>query len=341
MSDIAPKASPLPDGRCLIGRACGPGGDPSPSAWHGMAGDNRIDREQPMKRKHPFAAYVALSPTWLAVILVYIGTMVWSVRLSFTDSRLFPSSNYVGFAQYEKLFSSSKWLTALQNLVIFGVLYVVGCLVLGFLLAAALDRKVRFENAFRTIFLYPYAMSFIVTGLVWQWLANPIFGLQASVNALGWESFRFDWLTSREMAIYAVVVAGVWQGAGLVMVLALAGMRGVDGEQWRAARIDGIPVWRVYVSIVLPQLGPVLAAAGTLLTMGVIKTYDLVVALTNGGPGSATEVPAKFIMDNLFQRQNLGLATAAATSLLLMVVIIVAPFRYAQTISARRKAGTL
>jgi len=306
-----------------------------------MAGVNRIDREQPMKRKHPFAAYVALSPTWLAVILVYIGTMVWSVRLSFTDSRLFPSSNYVGFAQYEKLFSSSKWLTALQNLVIFGVLYVVGCLVLGFLLAAALDRKVRFESAFRTIFLYPYAMSFIVTGLVWQWLANPMFGLQASVNALGWESFRFDWLTSREMAIYAVVVAGVWQGAGLVMVLALAGMRGVDGEQWRAARIDGIPVWRVYVSIVLPQLGPVLAAAGTLLTMGVIKTYDLVVALTNGGPGSATEVPAKFIMDNLFQRQNLGLATAAATSLLLMVVIIVAPFRYAQTISARRKAGTL
>lgn len=306
-----------------------------------MAGDNRIDREQPMKRKHPFAAYVALSPTWLAVILVYIGTMAWSVRLSFTDSRLFPSSNYVGFAQYEKLFSSSKWLTALQNLVIFGVLYVVGCLVLGFLLAAALDRKVRFENAFRTIFLYPYAMSFIVTGLVWQWLANPMFGLQASVNALGWESFRFDWLTSREMAIYAVVVAGVWQGAGLVMVLALAGMRGVDGEQWRAARVDGIPVWRVYVSIILPQLGPVLAAAGTLLTMGVIKTYDLVVALTNGGPGSATEVPAKFIMDNLFQRQNLGLATAAATSLLLMVVIIVAPFRYAQTISARRKAGTL
>ncbi|WP_180902580.1 carbohydrate ABC transporter permease [Martelella soudanensis] len=294
-----------------------------------------------MKRKHPIAAIVALSPTWLAVILVYIGTMVWSVRLSFTDSRLFPSSNYVGFAQYEKLFSSSKWLTALQNLVIFGVLYVVGCLVLGFVLAAALDRKVRFESAFRTIFLYPYAMSFIVTGLVWQWLANPTFGLQASVNMLGWTSFRFDWLTSREMAIYAVVVAGIWQGAGLVMVLALAGMRGVDGEQWRAARIDGIPVWRVYVSIVLPQLGPVLAAAGTLLTMGVIKTYDLVVALTNGGPGSATEVPAKFIMDNLFQRQNLGLAMAAATSLLLMVVIIVAPFRYAQTISARRKAGTL
>lgn len=296
---------------------------------------------KPKHKKHPVAAVLALAPTWLAVILVYIGTMVWSVRLSFTDSRLFPSSNYVGFDQYEKLFTAPKWLTALQNLAIFGVLYVVGCLVVGFLLAAALDRKVRFEDAFRTIFLYPYAMSFIVTGLVWQWLANPMYGLQASVNAFGWESFRFDWLTSRDMAIYAVVVAGVWQGAGLVMVLALAGMRGIDAEQWRAARIDGIPVWRVYVSIVLPQLGPPLAAAGTLLSMGVIKTYDLVVALTNGGPGSATEVPAKFIMDNLFQRQNLGLATAAATSLLLIVIIIVVPFRYAQTMLTRRKAGML
>lgn len=296
-----------------------------------------------MKRKHkrPTAAMAALLPTWLAVLVVYIGTMVWSVNLSFTDSKLFPSSNYIGFAQYGRLFSTSKWLVAFQNLAVFGVLYVGGCLVLGFLLAAALDRKVRFESAFRTIFLYPYAMSFVVTGLVWQWLMNPTFGLQATMRSLGWTSFAFDWLANRDMAIYAVVFSGVWHGAGLVMVLVLAGMRGIDSEQWRAARIDGIPVWRIYVSIILPQLGPAFAAGGTLLSMGVIKTYDLVVALTNGGPGSSTEVPAKFIMDNLFQRQNLGLATAAATTLLLTVIIIVAPFRYAQAIRARRKAGTL
>jgi glucose/mannose transport system permease protein len=296
-----------------------------------------------MKRKHnrSKAALIALIPTWAAVVVVYLGTMVWSVTLSFTNSRLFPSWNFVGFEQYSKLFQTAKWLISFQNLIIFGVLYVFGCLFVGFLLAAALDRKVRFESAFRTIFLYPYAMSFVVTGLIWQWMMNPTLGIQASVRALGWQSFTFDWIINRDLAIYAVVIAALWQGAGLVMILVLAGMRGIDGEQWRAARIDGIPVWRTYASIILPQLTPAFAAAGTLLSMGVIKTYDIVVALTNGGPGSATEVPAKFIMDNLFQRQNLGLATAAATVLLLTVLIIVAPFRYAQHIRARRQAGTL
>ena len=291
------------------------------------------------KRKRNLAATVALLPTWFAAIVVYIGTMAWSIRLSFTDSTLFPSSNYVGFAQYARLFSSSKWIASLQNVLVFGVLYVAGCLALGFLLAAALDRKVRFESALRTIFLYPYAMSFVVTGLIWQWMLNPTFGIQASVRSLGWESFVFDWVVNRDMAIYALVLAGVWQGAGLVMVIALAGMRGIEGEQWKAAQIDGIPVWRIYVSIILPQLGPALAAAGMLLAMGVIKTYDIVVAMTNGGPGSSTEVPAKFIMDNLFGRQNLGLATAGATVLVLGVIAAVAPFRYAMHMRNRPRGA--
>ncbi|MEK1931362.1 MAG: sugar ABC transporter permease [Pararhizobium sp.] len=290
-------------------------------------------------RKRSLAATCALLPTWFAAIFIYIGTMVWSIRLSFTDSTLFPSSNYVGFAQYTKLFRTSKWLASLENVLIFGVLYVAGCLALGFLLAASLDRKVRFESVFRTIFLYPYAMSFVVTGLIWQWMLNPTLGVQASVRALGWEGFVFDWIVNRDMAIYAVVLAGVWQGAGLVMVIVLAGMRGIEAEQWKAAQIDGVPVWRIYVSIILPQLGPALAAAGMLLAMGVIKTYDLVVAMTDGGPGYSTEVPAKFIMDNLFQRQNLGLATAGATVLVLSVIIAVAPFRYALHMRAKRKGA--
>jgi glucose/mannose transport system permease protein len=291
------------------------------------------------KRKHSLTATYALLPTWIAAIFIYIGTMVWSVRLSFTDSTIFPSSNYVGFAQYAKLFRTSKWLVSLENVLIFGVLYVAGCLLLGFLLAASLDRKVRFESIFRTIFLYPYAMSFVVTGLIWQWMLNPTLGIQASVRALGWDSFVFDWIVSRDMAIYTVVFAGVWQGAGLVMVIALSGMRGISEEQWKAAQLDGIPIWRIYVSIILPQLGPAFAASGMLLAMGVIKTYDLVVALTGGGPGNSTEVPAKFIMDNLFERQNLGLATAGATVLVLSVVMAVAPFRYALHVRASRKGA--
>lgn len=289
--------------------------------------------------KRSFAVTTALLPTWIAVIVIYVGTMLWSIRLSFTDSTLFPSSNYVGLSQYAKLFATPKWLAALQNVAIFGVLYVLGCLVVGFLLAAALDRKIRFESVFRTIFLYPYAMSFVVTGLIWQWMMNPTLGIQASVRAFGWQGFSFDWVVNPKLAIYAVVIAGVWQGAGLVMVIALAGMRGIEAEQWRAAQIDGVPAWRIYLSIILPQLGPALAAAGMLLAMGVIKTYDLIVAMTNGGPGYATEVPAKFIMDSLFQRQNLGLATAGATVLVLTVIAVVAPFRYAVHMRTRRGEG--
>ncbi|KQS61271.1 sugar ABC transporter permease [Rhizobium sp. Leaf371] len=292
-----------------------------------------------MKRKTNLAATVALLPTWLVAVVVFIGTMGWSIHLSFTNSTIFPSSTYVGLAQYQKLFSSAKWLASLQNVVTFGILYVGGCLLLGFLLATALDRKIRFESVFRTIFLYPYAMSFVVTGLIWQWMLNPMLGIQASVRSLGWDSFVLDWVVNRDMAIYALVLAGVWQGAGLVMVIVLSGMRGIEAEQWKAARIDGIPVWRIYLSIILPQLGPALAAAGLLLAMGVIKTYDIVVAMTNGGPGNATEVPAKFIMDNLFGRQNLGLATAGATVLVLGVLMIVAPFRYAMHMRGKKRGA--
>ncbi|WP_407660382.1 carbohydrate ABC transporter permease [Kaistia algarum] len=291
------------------------------------------------RRLRAAVAFATLVPTWIVVLVVYVGTMLWSVQLSVTNSRMLPSSTYVGFEQYRKLFATTRWLISLQNLVIFGVLFIAGCIVVGTLLAIALDRKIRFENAFRTVFLYPYAMSFIVTGLVWQWLMNPELGIQTTMRSLGWTSFTFDWIVNRDLAIYAVVLAGLWQASGLVMVLMLAGLRGVDGEIWRAARVDGIPTWRIYASIVLPQLGPALATAVTLLAMGVVKTYDLVVALTNGGPGSSSEVPAKFIMDNLFGRQNLGLATAASTIMLITVLAILAPYAYAQSMRARRARG--
>ncbi len=282
-------------------------------------------------------AFATLLPTWIVLLVVYGGTMLWSIQLSFTDSTLLPDYRYVAFKQYARLFASARWLISLQNFAIFGLLFIAGCLVLGFLLAVALDRKVRFEDGFRTVFLYPYALSFIVTGLAWQWLMNPALGIQASMHRLGWSSFVFDWASRRDMAIYAVVVAGIWQASGMVMVLILAGLRGIDGEQWRAARVDGIPVWRIYLSIILPQLGASLTTAAMLLAMGVVRTYDLVISLTNGGPGIASEVPAKFVMDTLFERQSIGVATAASTVMLVTVAAILGPWAYVQ--SVRRARG--
>jgi glucose/mannose transport system permease protein len=279
---------------------------------------------------------LALLPTALVVLVVYLGCMLWTVRLSVSSSRLLPVLDFVGLQQYERLFANSRFLVSVENIVIFGVLFVGGCLVLGFLLAVFIDQRVRAEGTFRTIFLYPHAMSFIVTGLAWQWFLNPSLGLQKLVRDLGFESFTFDWLVSRQMAIYTIVVAGLWQASGLVMAILLAGLRGIDADLWKAAKVDGIPTWRVYLSVVLPLLGPMIVTSTVLLAVAVVKLYDLVVAMTHGGPGIATEVPAKFVMDHLFERNNIGLATAAATVMLVSVVAILSPWFYAQY---RRSGG--
>jgi len=275
-------------------------------------------------------AALALFPTALVVLVVYIGCMLWTVRLSFTSSGLLPKLDWVGFAQYSRLFANDRFVTSAENIVIFGVLFIVGCLILGFLLAVFIDQSVRGEGVFRTIFLYPYAMSFVVTGIAWQWFLNPALGLQKLVRDMGFPNFTFDWIVSQDMAIYTIVIAGLWHGSGLTMAILLAGLRGIDGDLWKAARVDGVPTWRYYLSVVLPLLRPMVITATVLLAAGVVKLYDLVVAMTLGGPGIATEVPAKFVMDHLFERNNIALGTAAATIMLLTVIVVLAPWVYAK-----------
>lgn len=284
-------------------------------------------------------ASLALLPTALVVLVVYIGCMLWTVRLSFTSSTLLPKLDWVGLAQYSRLFANDRFLTSAENILIFGVLFISGCLILGFLLAVFIDQNVRAESLFRTVFLYPYAMSFVVTGVAWQWFLNPGLGLQKLVRDMGFANFTFDWLVNQEMAIYTIVIAGIWHGAGLTMAILLAGLRGVDGDLWKAARVDGIPTWRVYVSVVLPLLRPMIITATVLLATGVVKLYDLVVAMTLGGPGIATEVPAKFVMDHLFERNNIALGTAAATIMLIAVVSVLAPWVYARYIRSQGRLG--
>lgn len=281
--------------------------------------------------RHHWSVYAALLPMAATVLFAYIGTVLWSVRVSMSNSRTFPSDSFVGLAQYERLFASERWMVSVHNVLIFGVLFILACLVIGFLLAVFIDQKVAGESVLRTVFLYPYAMSFVATGLVWQWILNPELGLQTTIRGWGFENFSFDWIVSQDKVIYTVVIAAVWQASGLVMALMLAGLRGVDEEMWKAARIDGIPRWRVYASIVLPQLGPSFATALVLLSVGVVKVYDAVIAMTQGGPGIASEVPAKFIMDYLFGRANIGLASAASTVMLLTVLAVITPWLYARS----------
>lgn len=286
---------------------------------------------KPKQLLRQLTTWTALLPLATTVLVAYLGTVLWSIKVSMSNSRTFPSDQFVGLAQYERLFDNERWLLSLQNLALYGVLFIVACMVIGFLLAVFIDQKVMAEGALRTIFLYPYAMSFVATGLVWQWLLNPGMGIQQAVRQMGYEDFTFDWIIDQDKVMYTIVLATVWQASGLVMAMLLAGLRGIDDEIWKAARIDGIPTWRVYLSIILPMLGPSVATVFVLLSTAVIKLFDAVAAMTQGGPGTASEVPAKFIMDYLFGRANIALASAGSIVMLLTVLILLAPLLYARS----------
>jgi glucose/mannose transport system permease protein len=283
-----------------------------------------------VKAHRKWIIYAALAPAIAVAVIAYIGTMVWTIWISFTNARLLPNGAFVGLSQYQRLAFDLKWQVASTNLAIYCVLFIAASMILGFLLAVALDLKVRAEGVFRTMYLFPQGMSFVITGLVWQWIMNPTLGLQRFVNSIGLEGLRVDWIVRQDAAIYVLVMAGTWQASGLVMALMLAGLRGIDPQLWKAAQVDGIPKWRYYVNIALPELRAMVVTAVILLALVGVKVYELVVAMTNGGPGIATEVPTKFIMEYFFERTNVGLATAAATLMLITVAAIAVPFVYVQ-----------
>ncbi|MDC0121155.1 sugar ABC transporter permease [Amylibacter sp.] len=273
-------------------------------------------------------AKIASIPMILTVLFVFLGGSIWTMAYSFTSSRLLPKWKFVGFDQYERLWETRRWIISIENLALYGIFSLIFTLVIGFTLAALLDRKIRFENTFRTILLYPFALSFIVTGLTWQWILNPDFGLQGVIRDLGWEAFSFDPLNDPETVMFGLLISGLWQGTGLIMVILLAGLRGIDEDIWRAARIDGIGTVKTYIRIIIPMMRPVFVTALVLIAAGIIKIYDLVVAQTDGGPGIASEVPAKYVMNYMFGAQNLGQGFAASTMMLVSVIVILIPWAY-------------
>lgn len=283
-------------------------------------------------------AKVAAIPMIVTALFVFVGGTAWTIVYSFTKSGLLPRMRWVGLDQYERLWSTKKWLVAIENLAIYGICMLVLVFVIGFILAVLIDQKIRFENTIRTVILYPYAMSFVVTGLIWQWILNPEFGVQSIVRGLGWESFAFDPLYNPQIAIFGVLIAGLWQGSGLVMILMLAGLRGIDQEVWKAARVDGIPAWKTYVFIVIPMMRPVFITTLVLVVTGIVKVFDLIVAQTGGGPGIATEVPAKYVYDMMFRNNNLGQGFAASTMMLLTVALVVVPWAILE-FGGKRKNG--
>jgi len=274
---------------------------------------------------------LVIAPGFVLGFAFIYGFMVWNGILSVTASRMLPNyDEFVGLEQYARLWDMDRWWLALRNLGVFSVLYVGGSMLLGMGLAIFLDQKIRFEGLLRTIYLYPMALSFIVTGTAWKWILNPSLGLEKLMHDLGWASFHFDWLVQSDTAIYCVVIAGIWQSAGFAMALSLAGLRGIDDSIIKAAQIDGASLTRIYWRIILPILRPVAFSTVLVLSHLSIKSFDLVMALTSGGPGYAYDVPATFMYVMSFTRGQIGLGAASATMMLATVAAIVVPYLYSE-----------
>ncbi|MDR6635416.1 glucose/mannose transport system permease protein [Phyllobacterium sp. 1468] len=273
---------------------------------------------------------LVLAPSLLMVLVAVYLFICWTGWISLSSSTIVPKYDFVGLSQYVRLWSTPRWHTAVFNLVIFSVLFLGITTALGLLMAILLDQKIRSEGALRAIFLYPMALSFIVTGTAWKWILNPALGVQKVVHDLGWTSFVFDWIARPSFAIYCVVIAAVWQSTGFAMALFLAGLRGIDNSVIKAAQIEGASLPLIYRQIVIPMLRPAFLSVIVLLSYIAIKSFDLILALTNTGPGSATEMPSTFMYSATFRRDQMGVGAASAMMMLMTVAAIIVPYLYSE-----------
>ncbi|MBC9881262.1 sugar ABC transporter permease [Bradyrhizobium sp. INPA01-394B] len=278
---------------------------------------------------------------WVPLLLSaahLISFSIWTIWISFTPSTLVPVAGWVGLRNYNAVLASRNWQIAFDNLLLFGIAFVLLSLTTGLLLAILLDQRIRGENVLRTIFLYPLAVSFVVTGTVWSWLLNPGIGIEKLVHDLGWTTFHFDWLVNRDMAIWTIVIAAIWQSSGFAMALFLAGLRSVDSDIIKAAQIDGAGPIRTYWRVILPTLWPITITVVVVQLQFAISAFDLVRALTNGGPGIATQLPALVVYDLMFQRSQLGRGAAAAVLMLLILLAVLLPYAAWRYVRGRQAA---
>jgi glucose/mannose transport system permease protein len=296
----------------------------------------------PSRRRDVLASWMphlVIAPSAIASFVYVFVFTAWTLYVSMSNSALLPTYEFVGLKPYFELWSNQRWAIAYGNLFFFSAIYVVVALAIGLALAIAIDQRVKGEAVWRTIFLYPLAVSFIVTGTVWSWLYSPNAGIEFLVRNLGWHDFTFRLTTSKTTAIYAIIATGVWQSSGFAMALFLAGLRSVDPDLIKAAQIDGAGPARIYRKVILPSIAPIFVAVAVVLLQFAIKTFDLVVALTGGGPGISTTFPAIYVYDLMFQRGQIAIGAAAAIMMLLALAIVLVPYALWTAWRSRRTAA--
>ncbi len=325
----------------------------------------RYHRERDMRRisRDQIISILLITPSVIAIAVFVYGFIGFTAFSSFTKwDSLSPDFTLVGLRNYARLFTIDRFLSDLRNTVTFTVFFLLASIAIGFLLAVLLDQRIKGEGIFRSIFLFPMAISFIVTGVVWRWMLSPgtLQTGSTGVNLL-FEKFGLGFLRSRwftdptiwyvapdsglgraldqmglggltnsyvgiSVAMISVVIAATWQWSGYTMAMYLAGLRGIPEELREAARVDGATEFQVYRHIILPLMRPITLSAIIVLGHISLKIFDLVVSMTGSGPAFATDVPAYFMWETTFRGNNFAQGAAVAMILLVMVALLIVPY---------------
>lgn len=283
-----------------------------------------------LKDKDRYLSFLLISPSILAVIIFIYGFIGWSVRVSFSKWKgLNADYTWNGLRNYLDLFVDPRFAVDVRNTLIFTGVFVIGSVLLGFILAVMLDQGLRGEGFFRSLFLFPMAISYIVTGVVWRWLMNPATGTRTSgfnllFSHLNLDFLQNNWHTTPTWGIAAIALAAIWQMSGYTMALYLAGLRAIPGELREAAQIDGANEFQIYRYIMLPLLAPVTLSALIILGHMSLKVFDLIVAVA--GKQLPLDVPAIYMWQTTFDGLFYGRGAAISILLLISVAVLIVPY---------------
>ena len=295
----------------------------------------RTSQARPRRRisRDRLISLALIAPSILAIAVFVYGFIGWTGFISLTKwADLLPDYRWNGLANYVRLFGSDeRFRQTLLNNTIFTIFFISACLGLGLLLAIILDRKIRGEGLFRTIFLFPMAVSFIVTGVVWRWILNPgtadrVTGINQLFDNVGLGFLKWDWFLDRQWGILAVVLAAVWQMSGYTMAMFLAGLRAIPDDLREAARVDGASESDVLWHITLPLLKPILVSSVIILGHISLKIFDLTSAMKVGGASKPGDVPGYYMYETTFRGNNFARGAAIAIIMLVFVAVLIIPY---------------
>jgi glucose/mannose transport system permease protein len=293
------------------------------------------------RHREKWLSFLFLLPSLIAIFVFVYGFIAWTGYISLTKWNTFVQDlTFAGFENYRFLFADFRFQSDLRNTVVFTLLFMVVCIFLGLLLAVLLDRKRKGENLFRNIFLFPMALSFIVTGVVWQWIFNPSTGINLILKHVGVSDPPLWYVQTKvvpdlqlgqlhfglPLALIAVIIAAAWQLSGFTMAMFLSGLRSISDELKEAARVDGATEWQVFRHILLPQLKPIMFSAIIILGHISLKIFDLIYAMTGPGAAFVTDMPGLYMVETTFKGSHYAQGAAIAIIMLILVSLLIIPY---------------